>query len=222
MQFILTAGWEDGIADLTQRLTKQLSAGQSVLWLVSGGSNVGAATLVMATIPRELTKHLSILLVDERYGPVGHAESNWQKLLQAGFDPHEATVLTVLQEGLDFTDTTLRYKQLAEAAFENNDCVIAQLGIGDDGHTAGIMVGTPDNQTAELVSNETTATFQRMSLTYAALRRINTAYAFAFGENKRQALQQLQTDLPFETQPSQVLKDVAEAYIYNDQIGEHA
>jgi hypothetical protein len=42
----------------------------------------------------------------------------------------------------------------------------------------------------------------------------------AFGENKLGALQNLKQNLPLNQQPSQIVKDIAEAYIYNDQLGE--
>jgi 6-phosphogluconolactonase/glucosamine-6-phosphate isomerase/deaminase len=85
LKFILTTSWEDGIADLTAHLITELRAGKRVLWLLSGGSNIRAIVEVMDSIDDSLTPNLSLLLADERFGPVGHHDSNWQQLLDAGF-----------------------------------------------------------------------------------------------------------------------------------------
>ena len=36
------------------------------------------------------------MLTDERYGPVGHPDSNWSQLLQKGFDLPQAKLVPVL------------------------------------------------------------------------------------------------------------------------------
>jgi 6-phosphogluconolactonase/glucosamine-6-phosphate isomerase/deaminase len=63
--------------------------------------------------------------------------------------------------------------------------------------------------------------YTRMTMTFDALRRIDVAYYMAFGDDKHDALQRLRDeDLDLEEQPAQILKEVKEAYVYNDQIGE--
>jgi 6-phosphogluconolactonase/glucosamine-6-phosphate isomerase/deaminase len=64
--------------------------------------------------------------------------------------------------------------------------------------------------------------FQRLTLTFPALRRVTAAYAFAFGAPKHEALAALQTSArSLATLPSQILNELSEAYLYNDQVGEH-
>src|SRR4051812_4722359 len=113
MQFILTAGWDDGIADLTHRLTKELAAGKHVLWLVTGGSNIDASVEIMECLPADLTKKLTIMVADERFGAVGHADSNEAQLEQAGFDPQQGTWRRVLRPRLTLEQTLKHYNQLA-------------------------------------------------------------------------------------------------------------
>jgi hypothetical protein len=48
---------------------------------------------------------------------------------------------------------------------------------------------------------------------------VTVAYLLAYGEDKRPALENLKTELPPNQQPAQILKDIAEAYVYNDQVG---
>lgn len=222
MQYILTAGWEDGIAHLARRLAQELSGGKRVLWLVSGGSNIPATIQVMHAIAPELSRRLTILPADERFGPVGHEGSNWQQLLNAGFDPDGATALPVLQAGLDEDQTLARYNELVAKTFADNDVIIGQMGIGPDGHIVGIMVDTPAvTDAAELVVKIPAEPYVRLTLSFAALRRIQAAYAFAFGAPKHETLLRLRDQtVPLDRQPAQILKELPEAYVYNDQLGE--
>jgi 6-phosphogluconolactonase/glucosamine-6-phosphate isomerase/deaminase len=54
-------------------------------------------------------------------------------------------------------------------------------------------------------------------LTPAALKKVSTAYVFAFGDSKKEALKSLRDqDLPIDKQPAQILKSLPEAYLYTD------
>lgn len=220
MQFILSLGWEEGIADLTKRLVDELSAGRKVTWLVSGGSNIPASVKVMDSIAADLSGSLTVLLADERYGPVGHPDSNWAQLLQAGFNGKAATLLPVLQTEGSLDEAAKHYKVLAEQALNAQQTVIAQLGIGTDGHLAGILPNSPAATSEELVVAYQSEPYQRLTLGFAALATIQAAYCFAFGEGKHQALQTLHDQtLDLAEQPAQILKQLPEAYVYNDQVG---
>lgn len=222
MKFILTTGWEDGVADLNQRIVSELAIGKNVLWLVSGGSNIKASVNIMSTIPSNLSRQLSVMLADERYGNVDHANSNWAQLMKAGFKLRKAQLLPVLVEGLNFEETTANYNKLAKWAFADADCVIAQLGIGDDGHIAGILPGsTAANEHTKLAVGYRSKKYDRLTLTFPALQKVTACYAFAFGNTKHQAITTLQSkQLHVAIQPAQILKQVPEAYLYNDQTGD--
>lgn len=223
MKYILTAGWDDGIADLTSRLARELAQNKKILWLLSGGSNIPASVSIMNNIPTEHSSGLSISLADERYGEPGHSESNWAKLMQAGFDSKEATLLPVLMPGLSLEETVASYSQMIDSAMSQSDLTIAQLGIGEDGHIAGILPGSaPATETQATVLSFEDPPLVRLSLTFAALKRVNVAYAFAFGEPKKVALHSLQSETVEPTiLPAQILKQIQEAYLYSDQVGEH-
>ena len=81
MKFILEPDIEHGLSTLSQRLIKELKQDKNVLWLVSGGSNITSAVTVMKTIPDNLQMQLTILPVDERFGAVGHSDSNYKQLI---------------------------------------------------------------------------------------------------------------------------------------------
>ena len=222
MRYILTAAWDDGVADLTERLVRELAAGNHVLWLVSGGSNIPGSVQIMDNISSSLSKNLSVSLSDERYGEPGHPESNWTQLMQAGFDGKHATLLPVLQPGAGFEQAVKNYNQLIEAAFKSNDTVIAHLGVGPDGHVAGILPNSPATRAEELVAGYEAPPLTRLTLTFPALRKVTVAYVFAFGKPKQKALESLrdQALTPAE-QPAQILNELSEAYMYSDQVGKH-
>jgi len=223
MKYILTAGWDDGVADLTERLIKELSGGKRVLWLLSGGSNVPASVQIMGNISEDLSKGLSVSLADERYGAPGHADSNWEQLLQAGFKAKRAAMLPVLRPGASFEQTIESYGELIDKAFSANDIIIAQLGIGSDCHIAGILPGSPAaSETTALVTGYQAPPLSRLTLTFPALRGVTAAYAFAFGKPKRAALESLQTGSSgLSEKPARILNELTEAYMYSDQAGKH-
>ncbi len=192
MQYILTAGWEDGVADLTERLVRELANGTRVLWLTSGGSNIQASVQIMDNISSKLSHNLSIMPADERYGKPEHAQSNWAQLMQANFSAKHAKLLPVLQPGLSLEQTIVYYNQLANQVMANHKVVIAQLGIGQDGHIAGIKPDSPAADVTEaLIIGYPDPPLLRLTLTFAGLLRISTAYVFAFGNTKQQALNML-------------------------------
>lgn len=223
MRYTRAADWKQGVGNLTDRLTQELGEGRRVLWLVCGGSNVATAVDVMKNLADDLTKDLTITLTDERYGPPGHADSNWQQLADAGFDRKQARTLPVLEAGRSLAETTEHYQELAKRTFQDSDTVIALFGVGADGHIAGILPGSPAANADDeaWAAGYETKGFTRLTLTFTALRHVDVAYAFAFGEAKRAALSKLRSaDIPLDEQPAQLLKRLPEAYLYSDQLKE--
>jgi 6-phosphogluconolactonase/glucosamine-6-phosphate isomerase/deaminase len=221
MQYVQSDGPEAGIAALAKRLSDELKAGKRVLWLVCGGSNIAAEVEIMKNIPSGLTENLTVTLTDERYGRVGHANSNWQQLLEAGFDIKQGRALPVLEAEDDLEHTVKRYGLLAKDALDRADSTVALFGIGADGHIAGILPDSPAaREETDLAAGYDSPPYTRLTLTFPALGRIDTAYAMAFGASKKEALHQLQTEaVDLAQQPSQILKQLLEAYLYSDQIG---
>lgn len=221
MQFVKTNGWDKGIRELTKRLSGELASGKRVLWLVCGGSNIPAAVRVMKALPREDTKNLTIFLTDERYGEVGHINSNAKQLHDAGFQPKDAVFVAMLNPGFSMEETQERYAQALERAVDHADIVIGQFGIGADGHIAGILPHSLAVNALGWIVGYEAPHYMRVTLTFEALRHVKTAYAMVFGEDKKDALTKLRDEsIELAKQPSQILKELSEAYVYNDQIGE--
>ncbi len=221
MRYVQTAGWEKGITDLTERLVRELKAGHQVLWLISGGSNIPASTKVIAGIDDQLTQKLTITLVDERFGPVGHSDSNWTKLVQAGFNGKSARLVPTLLPMLDRVATVRRQQEFLIQAFRDSAVVIAQLGIGEDCHIAGILPNSSAAQSDELYLSYDSPPLVRLTTTFNGLKHLTAAYVFAFGGSKREAVESLKkSDVDPIKQPAQFLKTLAEVHLYSDQIGD--
>src|SRR5882757_5253844 len=221
MQFIKTDGWDEGTQALAKRLATELKKHKHVLWLVCGGSNIAASVKVMEQLDDQASERLAIFMTDERYGAIDHEHSNARQLRDAGFNPKQAIFVPMLAPGFSQEETQERYAQAVRRAFEHADVTIAQFGIGPDGHIAGILPPTPATTETEWVTANEAPPYTRVTLTFPALRNITAAYVMAYGEDKRTALHKLQHEyLPLAEQPSQILKELPEAYVYNDQVGE--
>jgi len=220
MKIELTEGWAAGTQQLDQRLQSELQEGKRVLWLVCGGSNIQASAKIMDGLEDDLTKNLAILLTDERYGEVGHPDSNARQLQEAGFQAKQAIFVPTLT-GLSLEETTARYDQVMQHAIEHADIVIAQFGIGTDGHIAGLLPHSVATTSTDWVTAYEAPPFTRITMTFKAMKHIHVAVAMAFGEDKQLALERLRDEtLPLVEQPSQILKELPEAYVFNDQVSE--
>ena len=220
MHFIREPDIDSGLKFLSQRLIKELRQDRNVLWLISGGSNVSSAVSVMKSIPSNLQMQLTIMLVDERFGAVAHDDSNFQQLINAGFDAGDSILLNILEPSLSLQETDERFRSIAGQAFEETDVVIALLGIGPDGHLAGILPNSPaSGELRKYVVCYDSDPYQRITLTFPALRKVKAAYIYAYGQSKLQALEKLKSEnISPEIQPAQILKELDEAYVYNDSI----
>lgn len=190
------------------------------------------ATEVMAGIPSNLTNNLTISLIDERYGAVGHADSNYYQLMESGFNSKNATCVPILRSDLkDINATTAAFNTFLSQALSTNDICIGLLGVGSDGHTAGILPDSPaaheSNELAVCYESQNkgnadpSSNHRRITTTFTALRMIDVVYCCAYGSAKLDTLARLQqTNVSLADQPAQILKQISESYVYNDQIGE--
>ena len=218
MQFIrATAG--EGAHAVGGCIRDQLAAGKRVLWFYSGGSNIPLAVQIMKDLPSDLTNRLVIMPIDERYGPLGHEDSNGRQLLDAGFDAKQATLIPIL-DGSDETKTVQQFAHNLEMYLSQCDVSVAQLGMGSDGHVAGILPHSPAVSSQEpVIIYDGSDGRRRITPTFQILRQLSATYLLAFGDNKRPELEKLRDlNLPLAEQPAQILKELSNVYVYNDQI----
>ena len=221
MQYIHSSTPSDGTRALADRILSLLNIGKKVLWLIPGGSSIPVATSVMKQIREgafsEALNNLTVSLTDERYGPVGHVDSNWQHLVDSGFNFESINFFPVLT-GLTLEETTQVWGRKIEAAFNDADIIVGQFGIGADGHIVGVLPHSDAVASTDAVFSYNVPPFTRITLTLWTLERVSVAYAFVFGApNKREAIVNLRDkDLSYGDEPSQVLKKIPESYLYSD------
>jgi 6-phosphogluconolactonase/glucosamine-6-phosphate isomerase/deaminase len=206
---------------LAGTIREKLRAGQHVLWLVPGGSAIAvavAASKQLAAVPLE---NLTVTLTDERYGDVGHPDSNWPQLQAAGFALPGATLLPVLHgESMEATVDT--FTATLAQAFQQADFSIGLFGIGADGHTAGMLPHSGAVAATQFAFGYDAGNFVRITMTPPAIAQLNEAVVYAIGEEKWPVLDQLEGEVPPIDQPAQFLKQVPNVIIYNDHRGEAA
>jgi len=156
----------------------------------------------------------AVAVVDERYGEPMHGTSNELMIRETGFPAYllrkNIPYYSVLEEGHDIKDTAVDYGKTVENLLSSSSKSIAILGMGEDGHTAGIAPNRDDfinpifskDQQDLLVSyfidpkpmspdGNPAPPYgfgQRITLTINALRKMDSLIILAFGENKKNAL----------------------------------
>jgi 6-phosphogluconolactonase/glucosamine-6-phosphate isomerase/deaminase len=212
MRYIKTTGPDGAAAYVSQTIEPRLAAGQKVAWFLSGGSAIEVAVLSAKKLASQ--NGLTVSLVDERYGPPGHPNSNWTKLQQAGFKAPSAELVPILI-GQDIAETTKDYADFVEKLLQSSDYRIGLLGIGTDGHTAGILPGSPAADSNDLVCHYRAADYQRLTLTPKALAMLDEAVVYVVDSAKREAIENLDKNLSINDQPAQILKQIPLVTIYN-------
>lgn len=207
---------EEGATRIGEALLDHLKRG-SVLWLVPGGSAMKIALGAVTYLCEQniSLENLTITLTDERYGEVGHADSNWRQLEGAGFCAPGATLRPVLDGG-SIEETARAWGAWLEEALAKANYRIGLFGIGPDGHTSGILPHSPAVTAPGLVAAYDGGAYQRITTTGEALARLDEAVVYAAGESKHPVLDQLETEVPVEDQPAQLLKRVLKVTIFND------
>ncbi len=223
MQFISSSSSKQGMLALRDRLKKELLLDKKVLWLIPGGSNIPITVEIMNDLQKDLSKvylsHLTLALTDERYGKVGHSDSNWKQLIDHNLLVVGVDAVKVLRdESLELTVKI--YHEVMKHEFDKADIVIGQFGIGTDGHIAGVL---PYSEALKhndmLVAGYSSEKFIRVTLTPTALTQIDVAYVFAFGPSKKDPLLKLRdSNVSLDEQPAQVLKKIEQVFVYSDVI----
>lgn len=203
---------------LTMVISERLRIGESVLWLVPGGSAMQVASRVLSNLEDEDTSRLCITLTDERYGRPGHADENWSQLAALGFAVSSINAYRVLR-GEDAETTARDFSEKLRELFTTYEFKIGLFGVGADGHTAGIKPHSNAVTDEGLAAYFSGKDYERVTMTTAAVRQLDEAVVYARGEDKHETLRQLLDDvLPLEDQPAQILKTVKKATLFSDLV----
>lgn len=201
-------------AYLAEVIRRHLNGGEAVLWLVCGGSNIATAVMASRAIGA-VSGQLTVMLTDERYGEVGHADSNWRQLADAGFGLVGAQMKPALDDQPLAANVSSYAATLAEQ-LDRCDYAVGLFGLGADGHTGGILPGTPGATAKELVVGYDAGAFVRMTITASAIARLDEVVLVAEGADKWAQLKRLEETIAPIEQPAQLLKTAASWKIYSD------
>jgi len=196
-------------------INKKLKSSKQVLWFISGGSFVPIEVEISKKIQSEYSEKLVITLVDERYGPINHVESNWLKLKEAGFEIKKAKFIPVLL-GESFFNTTICFNNILKEEFNKTEYKIGLFGVGKDGHTAGILPNSKALNSTELVCSYEAELYNRITITPKAICMLDEAIVYTKGEEKWPVIENLYKDIPVENEPIQILKKVPLLTIFTD------
>ncbi|OGI64146.1 hypothetical protein A2914_00375 [Candidatus Nomurabacteria bacterium RIFCSPLOWO2_01_FULL_41_21] len=202
---------------LTETILKKLNKGQKVLWFVTGGSSIKIASKVSKKLAGSPMENLTVMLTDERYGPVGHPNSNWQGLMLEGFELLKAKLIPILS-GKNMEETAKDFALKMQEEFPKAEYKIGLFGVGADGHTAGIL---PESKA---FSNETllatcyhTQEFDRITMTPDAIDKLDEAVVCMHGKEKWPVVKDLlHENKGFRIQPAQLLKRLKKLTIFSD------
>ena len=216
MQHVRTDSTALAINELSELISTALKTGEKVLWLVSGGSGATVSAEVSKRLAGQDLTHLSVTLSDERYGPLGHPDENWSILESLGFSVPSAVTYRPLT-GASRAETTDAFAAWLEKAAQEADTIIGIFGIGADGHTAGIKPGSVAVTGEALAASFSGDDFERITITPAFIRLVTHGVTQVFGSEKHATLARLiNENLPLETQPAQILKQIPTMTLYTD------
>jgi 6-phosphogluconolactonase/glucosamine-6-phosphate isomerase/deaminase len=186
-----------------------LPKNDKILLLLSGGSAIDFGVRLARVLAS--SNQLVIGQIDERYGPIGHPDSNWPKI--DSLLPADYIKLPILT-GQDVDQTTTRYitniNQLASDGYK----IISVLGLGADSHTAGILPKSPATRSSELFSHYIGPDYSRITATNRLLTKAMITFVWAVDPSKKAAVDLLSSELSIYKYPSQVFKQLECCTIY--------
>lgn len=160
---------------------------EHTLLLLSGGTSPDL--LYQLIVQGNTLKPGAVAMIDERFGAPMHGNSNEKMIARTGLPEYlnikEIPFYRILTEG-NMEDMVEQYKRTIKDLFEKFPKKVAIMGIGSDGHTAGIKPGLDYDHTKFVAAYYDTGAFdKRITLTFEGLKQINEFVILAFGEGKR-------------------------------------
>jgi 6-phosphogluconolactonase/glucosamine-6-phosphate isomerase/deaminase len=216
MKYVHITSTKPVIEYLSKAIIDKLGDERKVLWLLSGGSSGEVCVDVSKRLRSKNLENLYVTMTDERFGLVGHADENWQKLLDDGLDLPGAKLYRPLI-GLDRASTTIQFAYWLENTFEDVDYTIGVYGVGTDGHTAGLKPVQSAIDADGWATDFDGHDFERITMTFSAISQLDEAILQAMGKDKATVLDDfMNKDIDPKTQPVQILKTVPKLTVFTD------
>jgi len=208
---------------------------RDILLLLSGGSAFKVLDHIDTTL---LSEKVTISVADERY-TYDEASSNFSQLAKTAFfertrKQHVQLIDPRPSEGEDLLDAAKRFDVALKYwhITHHDGIVLALLGIGADGHTAGMLPFPNNKETFEelFIANErcvrgyhvdarVNSHQDRMTVTATYLKRhVNYAVVYAAGKEKKAPLLALRDEeCVLHVTPAHILQALPSVDIYTDQ-----
>ncbi len=188
---------------LKARTLLQQELNSTVLLLLSGGRTPKEFYTMLAE--EKKNEPGAVALVDERYGTPMHADSNEKMITDTGFLAYctlrDIPIYSILQRNLSIQETAESYNQKVTSLLRQFQSSVAIMGIGLDGHTAGIPSQVERPMAFEYYTSQLISFFkdsksvqeggygERITLTFAGLSYIQKFIVLVFGDDKKNALE---------------------------------
>lgn len=220
MQIIKVKNADSGI-DKAKSLLYKYCNSQTVLFL-SGGSTPKA--LYQTLSKEQKLKVEAVALVDERFGLPMHQDSNEKMISDTDLFEYFKSLNTPMFKvlnGKDIKNTTKEYEKKVSKLLNNYKQKIAILGIGEDGHTAGIPAGSYNSKDLVIKIDDFPSEFKkRITLTFTALEIMDKLIVLVFGDGKKWALEKMFNNGPIEKIPARFyMQKVSQKTILITDIG---
>lgn len=212
---------QEGI-DECKLLLYQKASKNSVLFL-SGGST--PKPLYEDLVKKQKLNIGAVALVDERFGKKLHENSNEKMIRDTGlvsYTEKHARFYPIL-ENKNIDETAKDYDETVRFLFNYFRKSIGILGIGIDGHTAGLPSGMTNDQFSISNKTELVTSFdnfpgkhkERISLTFLGLSKLDLIIILVFGKEKKKALREMFKQDSMEEIPARFFlrKEIAEKTI---------
>jgi 6-phosphogluconolactonase len=196
MKIIKVKNPEEGI-EVCKKLLYEMVSKTSVLFL-SGGSTPKTLYEILAKEKR--LNAGAVAMVDERFGEKQHENSNELMIknthLLSYLQKLNTEFYPVLQKNEDIETTAVQYDETVRYLLNYFQKSIAILGIGTDGHTAGIPAQVQNSEFRAQNKTDLVTSFdnfpgdfkKRITLTFLGLSKLDQIIVLVFGKDKKKAL----------------------------------
>lgn len=219
--------WEASVVYLQRMLRLFHNITQKTLLLLSGGSAVRLYKPLRLFISNsDLNfEFLTIAQVDERFQPGNRDEVNAYAIEKTGLweacKKKNIPYYLVSQTG-SLQESSKKYNQTISKLFKSHPYKIAVFGIGEDGHTAGLLPGYKKewNRNVFVVGYENKGKFhQRITVTPKALIHLDIALVVAQGEGKRNSLVNVlkpEHSVSTDVYPAMIFHEIPKVEVFTD------
>src|SRR3989338_1207411 len=244
-----------GFATRIEKEIKDNVTMHNVLLFLSGGSCIKAYPYLAESILRlfrnsedDDIQNLTILQVDERFQPKKKEDSNayqmekaglWKTCQKANLEYYTVSQERSLGDSVEFYNDTMkkfnisRMPQFDKEGTQRKKKMyqIGVFGIGEDGHTAGLLRGYESywNTESFYVGYENSGQFKnRITLTPCSIKKMDMIFVLVQGDKKKKVLKKLnhltmkqcsnEDEKELENKfPAVVLSDIPQVEIFTDQ-----